>query len=339
MKKMRNPISKCALILIAALLVSGCNKDEDISTEKVTEQNALEAKYNIPPITTDYFRVFAEDSKFIFSDLSICKSMTFTIITGEKLDKDKLKVELNNGIGCKFSIIEGEEELMPEIVFETYNKDADVEKLQEEYEEFAERLPKLYENTLVVDPVDFSSGEITELKVSYNGKDYISKIDVKHSSLDLALDEKDRFSCNTFARSDDNASYYIDGEFNVDNLEFTADSDVEINDLYFAANDSAKIDEIVVQENGTDYKWDKSEPIALSQSESLKLSIKFHDDTLKKFTSCNKYLVIKYTCDGKEYETYIDLSYRIRIDRYEMFAMEDDTVDYQKVYIENNKEQ
>ena len=104
---MRNPISKCALILIAALLVSGCNKDEDISTEKVTEQNALEEKYNIPPITTDYFRVFAEDSKFIFSDLSICKSMTFTIITGEKLDKDKLKVELNNGIGCKFSIIEG----------------------------------------------------------------------------------------------------------------------------------------------------------------------------------------------------------------------------------------
>lgn len=336
---MRTQISKCALILIAALLVTGCNKDEDVSTEKVTEQNAPEAKYNIPPITSDYFRVFAEDSKYIYSELTVCKSMTFTIITGEKLDKDKLKVELNNGIGCKFSIIEGEEELMPEIIFETYNKDADVEKLQEEYADFAERLPRLYENTLVVDPVDFSSGEITELKVSYDGKDYISKINVKYSSLDLALDEKDRFSCSSLARSDVNASYYIDGEFNVDDLEFTAESDVELKDIYFIANDSAKIDEIVVQENGTDYKWDKSEAIALSKSESLKLSIKFHDDTLKKFTSCNKYLVFKYTCDGKEYETYIDLSYRIRIDRYEMFAMEDDTVDYQKVYIENNKEQ
>ncbi len=326
------------VVLLTSLLLGGCRQENDNTTEKVNEEQVTEISYNVPAIDSDYFKIYANDADFTYSDYSVCNTMIFTMIAGDKIDESQLKVEMNGGIDCEYSIGESEDEVMPEVVLEIYNKGTDISKLSSEFDSFSDKLPKLYEYKLCVEPVDFNSEEASELIVSYAGKKYKYDISVKYNHLDLLLDDKEQLSCSTLARTDLNAEYYIDGKFNVGNLKFSANNDIELKDIYFVGSDKTVIDEIEIESNGVNYVWDKSNSDLFYKGSEVTMSIMCYDETIKKFTSCNRYLVLKYLCDGKEYETYVEIQLRVRLDRYEMFAMDDESVDYKSEYIRyNNK--
>lgn len=317
------------MMLILSFCCS-CGRNDIKGTEK---KSKLDTTYNIPEISSDYFKVYAEDSKFSYSEYSVCNTMLFTMLSGKPIDEEKLEVTINGGIEYDYSIVEDDEEVMPEWILEIYNKNVDANILDSEYALIADELPKVYQYILSIEPKNYTSGKVNELTVKYEGVEYKYNIDVDYVKLDMALDDKERLSCETVARTDLNAEYFVDGTVDIENLKFSVNDDIELEDIYFAGCDSTIIDEIRIVSDGMDYIWDKTETNSFGKEDEFTISVLCHDEMMKKMLSCNRYLVFKYLYNGKEYETYVEIQCRIRLDGYEMFALDDNSVDYKTEYI------
>ena len=125
----------------------------------------------------------------------------------------------------------------------------------------------------------------------------------------------------------------------MDDAPILAAEALEITHIGFVG-DAAQLVEVGISsaESGVDVVWQADKPFALNQGDTITLRVTATDPTFANTLSGNarRYLEVRYICNGQESASYVELSYRMRRNPYEVYAAEVDGVDILSYYTEYN---
>ena len=323
------------------------------TTQATSEQTIL------PTIPEDYFEILCENTEICFNACSITNNVCFTVITTAQELADSVEISFDESIPFTYTIeMEPSPSELPYSVFAAYqgvswekiaelyqNKDYDAidEMCLKSLDSFQEMdtsaVSPLYIGKLTIAfPRERISGrKLTKLVMKLGGRTKEYQIGEILFLSDELLPDEEILSCDTLSCFDMNALPSEQGTFSVQELDYTATKSIVISDVLFY-RDTAELTRVIMEKtdqdgNVTNFIW-HGESVGLSKGEHLSLSIEGNSNVLKATCvgSCSEYLIVQYSCEEKEYDSSVELFYRMRLNPYELYAVKEDHLAYLPYY-------
>ena len=353
---------KCLIIvvLMLSMLVSACSKEQDESRKT---QETKECYGKLPShIDTIYCSLQNAEYDFYY-DMTSSNNIEFYLISPTKLEKDKMKIEMDTIYKYNYSVEEVTEDF-PYYVYQMYN-DVDWNKLAElrkgddlkEFEEYRDSLLDNYENDKVSVPeihkykvnVSFNIRTVSDSKMFENQE--INKIKVLTENNEKEFEiERIRFinDSKTNIQYEDIEQEVVaitDYKINpgkdgflplADQYSFTTNKDIVIKKIYTLSGN--KIKDISIDITKDDFsinkEWDGKSNLEIKKGSKVTIKGNIESEEYKKvdFFSTQEYVLLDYMVGKHRYTTKVEYSYVTDINKYEMVACMKDGIDIKEYY-------
>ena len=351
----------CGILLCIAMLfvMAGC-----AASGKTPGRNETNCK--LPSRQESFFLLECENSVLPFyKDLNCASFQFFRLISAQPLTQEDLALTLPDGISYEFSLTPLEQEPFPYAVFATYQGQNWAELYQlyleslkdnskkekyltaegeywEAYSQLSEKevLP-LYTYTLTLSfpPAQLNQEkEIGSITISVKGQQKTYPMEQwKFGMAPPAGKQSGLLSSDTMALSDLRANPTSNGQVSVPPITYQASEDLEITKIQFLGDSASVLSANISSEStGVNLQWDDEAPFGVEAGDSVTLQVTAQvpnfANTLR--GSARLYLEVQYRSGGEVFSYYVELTYRMRQNPYEIYAAEVDQIDLMPYYLD-----
>ncbi|MFQ9514499.1 MAG: hypothetical protein ACLRZ9_01590 [Eubacterium sp.] len=334
---MRKRIWKLAAILCVCSMVSGCNGKITSNISEKTEQQISKQQ---DTVRNNADVKLPSKKKVFFTDLENCdityivsamynSNFDFRIISSEKLEENKIRIEFNTDAPYSYGVGLIEEQNSEEnngksfdyalfLAYNGYNwkdiKENDNESdLYEAYDNLGQKdLLELYEYRvdvkldLLAKKMDYKP--ITKMKVTYGNQNYnfnIGKIcfdyDTKYNR-----DYSEYVYCGSTFYYDYDIGYSSENKFTIDTFEIENEKKIKINDISILGCESCQIESVEIEqkdgEGNINYYWEKGDNLVLQKGKKSKFILHMKTNRMKEQLNyyIQPHIAVDYTIDGKK---------------------------------------
>ena len=344
-------------VLVISMLVSACStgQGESRKTQETKES------YGKLPSHIDKMYCSLQNAEYSFYyDLTSSSNIQFYLVSPEKLEKDKMKIEMNTVYKYNYSIEEVQEDF-PYYVYQMYNN-VDWSKLKEgddskAFQEYMKSLSDNYKNDKVNAPeiykyqVNLSFNIDSDYDEETSGKQEINKIKVVAGKNEQEFEiGKIRFINDSktnikYQGIKPEAVAITDYKINPsekgllplsDQYSFKANKDIVINKIYTLSGDEIKDISVDITrgDSSTNKEWDGKSNLEIKKGSKVTIKGNIESEEYKKVDlfSTQEYVLMDYMVGKKQYTAKVEYSYVMDINKYEMVACMKDGIDIKGYY-------
>ena len=350
--------------LVIMVLCLGCGKKNEKNNNESNNID-LNKKAKVTDIKMDSSKM-KDDFVFMSENYNIVLAsgeggdtnfFDFYMISKEKIDENKIIGKLDTTIPHNVYFEEQTDKMIKLNTFQSYN-DMDwnelyklsKEKDTKQYDDYKNMFEKEYD--ALNSTCDFyyynihinidlqkvmEDTNITQLKVQYNGKEFVVPINVKvYKELPGTIKSKYEFEIETDGDSGEEIIYpNKDGIININNLNITADKDIKITDIKLSESENIEIKDIdisILGDNAIQQKW--SGAMDISKGTEIKIGLSVIDNNFKSKLAYETKIhpIITYEYNGVEKTCIFECTYRTIVPADEAYAQYVDGIDIVSYY-------
>lgn len=345
----------CILLFVLPLLSCKQKGDEQITVTE--EKNHLLSEIGTK-IKENELVILTENLDYCFyNSFSYGREIVLEVLSKKEINTDKLNVSMDVSIPYKYSVEECEDEF-PYYLYASYRK-LDWEKAgtliaqgSEQFHDYIEQykadfakidlkeINKIYRYRITINFEAVELGEeedISYVTILYDGQQFaknIGHIKFYNKKNPFKVNGFDTEVCSALGirmNSNDTGTMTYRGG------QFKAKKDVELQNIYLYQS-QCKITgcslDITTPKTTYNQKWESGKSIIVPAGSKLSLDISIENPAFSRnmFCGMNQYLVLEYKQGGKEYRTYMELSFTTQLSAYEAYAYLYDEINIYSYY-------